>query len=1062
MKTFLQVIAEQYSARYQDLSDFTFVFPSKRSGTIFQKALLDTFTSGMRLSPEITTISELVTDISGLEIDSRIDLIFTLYNLYRDTLKDLPEDKIPPFEKFTSWGEVALRDFSEADLYGIDAGRLFRNVKEYKSIATSFLSDEQINVLREYFDMSYMPPDIDSFWVKHYPENEEGSMIKKKFRTLWESLGELYERLTLNLESRGLCIPGGAYRKAVEKLIVKGRDISSQRKMVFVGFNVLSKMEFLLFKQIGKLSTKTEYGTEPFADYVWDITGPFLKDSGAGAGFVSRNLKSFPKPSWLDLSESDSDSYPDIIEVIASPSNTLQAKIAGNIAAEWVKNGEVNPSDNNAAIILPDENLLLPLIYSLPDEIENVNLTMGYPLRLTSTMSFVDKLKRMQLRRSSISGQPAFFHEDLMLLLSHPFTTILIGAEGVGKIRNHIRQYRKYAITPEQIESLVPDKNVRLLFRLLSPDTPAKEIIAWLDTLFATISDSLTSSLDNLLLSKIDVSHIAIYRDALRRLEDAITAQNIDLKYFTLLSMADRFLAGETVGFQGEPLEGLQVMGLLETRALDFDHLIITSMNEKIMPRKIRRKSFIPESIRKGFGMPSAGYEESIFAYYFYRLMARARKVTLIYDARTGEGRGGDVSRYILQIRHLHPRAATSRKTFSFGLRQGVAETITIDKDALTRKMLGRLCTQDSGKGLSASTILNYCECPVRFFYRVILELPEQSEPKEFMDELIIGTVYHNVMENIYLSAAEGERETLKGTLIDSPIKIDKEFILQYLNDENKINKLIVRAINSLYHHLGEDRLETPLAGEPALTARKILQWVKSTLKKDSHISPFFIYGIELGDTERIPINDKNGNVRMVNVKYAIDRVDRISSPRGDVWRIIDYKTGKAHLFAKEPDDIFNGAYEAKNILQPILYCYLFNIKINGDVPVMNQTPLRPEIYSMVRNHGKNDNIVTPYINIADFTQEYETEFKLIAEASGMTKEQGERRLFEALERLEAKPASGFGNVNNHLDIMPLFLPRLNSVINEIFDTSVPFISTSNLKSCNYCPYSRICGRGIS
>ncbi|MBD5221280.1 MAG: hypothetical protein HDS70_02800 [Bacteroidales bacterium] len=1056
MKSFLKVIASQYASRYKDLSGFTFVFPNKRSGTIFQKELKDAFAGSIRIFPEITTVNDLVTGMAGAEIDSRIDLLFSLYNIYIESMTDLPQEKIPSFEKFSSWGEVALRDFSEADLYGVDAGQLFRNVKEFKRISSSFLTDEQVAVLREYFDMDYFPPDPTKFWRENFEDSHE-TEVKHKFRTLWESLGDLYYKLTERLDARGLCTTGGAYRRAVEAVEEKGRDLFYTDKLVFVGFNVLSKMEFLLFNRLKRLTTETMYGPEPFADFIWDITGPFLSAERAAARFVLRNLKSFPKPHWLDLSECESDRFPSEINVISSPSYSLQAKIAGEIASEWMDRKEIKLSENNAAIILPDETLLLPLLYSLPDKIEKVNLTMGYPLRMTATMSFIDRIKKLQARRTSVDGETAFFHEDVTLMLSHPFSMAILGATAISQIRTHISELRAYALTPAQIESLAGEanENASLLFRMLETDTEAQEVIDWLLNLLERVRICMNREETPSPDSSLDSTHIESYRDALRRLGEAIEEHGISLKYSTLLSLTDRLLAGESVGFQGEPLEGLQVMGLLETRALDFSHLIITSMNEKIMPRKVRRKSFIPESIRRGFGMPSSGYEESIFAYYFYRLMARADKVFLIYDARMGEGKGGDVSRYVLQMRHLHPEINIRRKAYTFSLKQGVNTTLLFNKSKFALSRLQEMTRKDSGVALSASTLYNYCECPLKFFYRSIVGIKEPSEPQEFMDELVIGTVFHKVMENIYRLQ---EKTSPDGRHFQIPLEVTRQYIEEILNDEARIHREIRRAINSQFFKKSKDNRDTPLSGEPAITAKRIFAWVKKTLKNDLAMTPFVIYGTELADTIRleVPYPDSSGKTFPVNIRFSIDRVDEVILNGHPTRRIVDYKTGAAHLKAESPEDIFSGKYEAKNILQPLLYCHIYNIHEKGQTPGLEESPLHPELFSMVK--PSRDYLISPNVKNID-PEDYKEKFRPMALKAGWSEEKTEKECENALARLSRKlsSSSGEGNVFSHVDIAPVFLDGLYSLINEIFDPEVPFTATADAKTCRNCPYLGIC-----
>ncbi|MCM1290360.1 MAG: PD-(D/E)XK nuclease family protein [Prevotella sp.] len=1061
MKHFLQVIAEQYASRYYNLSEFSFIFPNKRSGTFFEKYLKDTFGKTPRLSPEITTVSDFITTVGGVDVDNRIDLLFTLYNIYIKKL-NLPKEQTPTFEKFSIWGEVALRDFSETDLYGVDAGQLFRNVKEYRKIASSFLTEEQVEVLQEYFDMEYFPPDPSKFWIKHYNDDPASrSQAKRKFRTLWESLGELYTQLTENLSKRSLATTGGAYRKAVEQVEELGYDSYPSKKLIFVGFNVLSKMEFLLFKMLSRITTQTEYGSEPFADFIWDVTGPLLKEGSAGAGYVSRNLKIFPKPAWLHLNECDSHTFPSEITLISAPSNTLQAKIAGEVASRWHKENTTDFEDARVALVLPDENLLLPLIYSLPDEVDKVNLTMGAPLRLTATMSFIDRIKRLQIHRTKLDGEPAFFHEDLILILSHPFTQALIGIKGVAEIRKYVTNYRKFALIPSKVKSLCRNhKNAGLLFNLIDENAAPDDVIQYLVRILTSLKNIISE--DNLqspfAICDIDRTHIDTYIDALHRLSDSIREHKISVRYTTLLSLADRLLSSETVSFEGKPLQGLQVMGLLETRSLDFDRIIIPSMNEKIMPRRIRRKSFIPESIRRGFGMPSSGYEESIFAYYFYRLLARAKNVTMIYDARTGEGKGGDVSRYVLQLRHLFPELNIKRINYNFDLKQGVTSPLIIKKDDTSIKILKQFTDPHSDKSLSATTIQNYNECPVKFFFRSIAGIPDTAPPKEFMDEITIGNVFHFVMERIY----KCDDSEFKGQILPTPLIVDKEYIENWLNDENSITNLITEGVNiKFFNRKTPAEIHTPLRGEPLMTSTRILSWIKKVLHKDLAIAPFEILGTEFGQIEHFPIpsEDNPEKDRLVNIRYSIDRIDRISENGRKIIRIVDYKTGAAHLKAENFDNIFQAEYKSKNILQPLLYAHLLNFHIYGPQSFLKENPIRPELYAMVKNSSPYENFSTPNINITDHEDELRQTIIDESTANGLSSDDGDAKADEIIDRLNRKGVNGMGNVTTHTDVAPLFLPRLYKTVNDILDPEKDFKATDNRAACEFCPYAQLCHR---
>ena len=595
MIPFLKSIARGYASRYPDLSEFCFLFPNKRSGTFFLKYLKEECGNHLVLSPEVKTITELVADLSGRVVASRLDLIFLLYQCYRElrglSATDLEDgEDLSDFDSFRGWGETVISDFNEIDQYLADADAIFKNVKDYREITSNFLTDEQKEVMAEYFGRADSG-DTSGFWKNFDTDEENLSDVKKKFLYLWRSMSPLYDSLNSKLAARGMASSGGAYRIAVENLRLSGRDGLPFKKMVAVGFNALSASEAALFSEMRDFEGYLGY--DAFCDFFWDATGPVLSGGiNSASRFVKANIKAFPSPQWAlpALGQSDVASLPDL-KVVASPSNSAQVKIAGLILGEMRKKLSAKEiSEARVAVVLPDENLLLPMLYSLPEGMGNVNLTMGYPLKLTSVVPFVKQLRLLYRNRRLAGGSAAFYHKDLRLFLSHPFSHAVFGTAAVNNLIGYIDRHHKAVVSLDEIIVFSQAAAELLDFSILD-NNPDKAI--WLlDSILSRVVEALPANGTGMMKSRLEIDHIEVYRDALRRLRDLLDEYKIHASPNTVFHLADKLLSGSSVGFEGEPLTGLQIMGTLETRSLDFDHLIILSMHatsgkdKKFYPRQ--------------------------------------------------------------------------------------------------------------------------------------------------------------------------------------------------------------------------------------------------------------------------------------------------------------------------------------------------------------------------------------------------------------------------------------------------------------------------------------------
>ncbi|MDE5886011.1 MAG: PD-(D/E)XK nuclease family protein, partial [Muribaculaceae bacterium] len=952
-----------YSARYSDLSEFCFLFPNKRSGTFFLKYLKEESEKHVMLSPHITTITDFVGKLSGRVVAGRLDLLFMLYGAYNELsgggAGELDESDSVEFDSFRGWGETVLSDFSEADQYMVNTAELFKNVKDYREISSNFLTKDQKRVLEEYFGRTEVG-DSSKFWKNFDKEDEELSNAKRRFLHLWRIMAPLYDKLNEKLAAKGLTTTGGAYRLAVETLRENGRDILPYKKVVAIGFNALSTTENFIFNELKNFEGYE--GFDSFADFFWDMTGPILTGGvNSASKFVKANINMFPCPDWAlsGLRLSETSDMPKI-NVVASPSNSAQVKITGNLLSELRRRITAEEITNaKVAVVLPDENLLLPMLYSLPDGMGKVNLTMGYSLRLTSVVPFVTLLRKLQLDRRRVGGEECFYHNDLRLFLAHPFSHAVFGSETVREVVKLMDKEHRTIVKLSELHDFSED-----LSKILDPaqlgETPL-EVVRYIEKVLNIVKDKLEKNGEKKESKKLETSHINIYLDGLRRLTDILEEYRVNMKPPTVFYLADRMIAGETVRFEGEPLTGLQVMGTLETRSLDFDHLFILSMNERIMPLRARMRTFIANSLRNAFGMPPANYAESIFAYYFYRMICRAKEVTLLYDARTGGGQGaGDVSRYIVQLRHLFAKDKINDQEWKFILTAKEGKNASVEKNDEITSLLSSYLEEGGKKRFSASSLNDYRECQVKFFYRDVMGINTDPEPSEFIDAIGAGNILHTLMEELYVP------ENMRGQYLKTPLMVTGESLDKLIADEEGLRRLTTRIVNRLHYKKWGEDLDTPLFGASEIVAERIMEQAVRVMKHDRALTPFKIYGTEIKDLLRI--NLPSG--KTVNFKFAIDRLDEIMIDGTPHLRIVDYKTGSIKLKAADMEEVMTGDYKSEQIFQLFTYAWLLNKQgIRGARNVMMEIYNVPKIFLPEVNYPEIDK--QP---VADYSQ-YSAEF---------------------------------------------------------------------------------------
>lgn len=1019
---FLESIAKAYAGNNEDLSDHLFVFPSRRACTFFLKNLNDALRGRVVMLPDVITMPEFVEKVSGRVIASRIELLFIMYKAYVELQKSLASSSIQEFDRFRRWGETALSDFNEVDMQDIDADEIFKNVKDIKEISSNFLSEEQLKVMEEFFGQTYDPAETAKGFWKDFNDNKDNE-LHKKFLPIWQTMAPLYHAFHDSLKKKGLISSGGAYRLAADILEKEIPEQISAKKIVFVGFNALTHTESRIFDTMASYVTDDE--AEPFADFFWDVVGPVIKDKNSAAGrYVMRNLERWPSPEWAApyLAMSACDNMPPAIKVIAVPSNSMQAKVACEEIEKMgqrIENSEF--SDAKVAVVLPDESLLIPILYSIPERISDVNLTMGYPMKLSGAATFVSLLRRLQGSRRKSGNNIGYYFKDLELVLSHPFSHSLFG-DAVSKVKEWIKKHHRSIVNIRDIRDI--NKEMSELLAPLPDDATPEESVIWLEKILLRVSESIAQSGMKILKANVDASNLDVYRQLIRLLLDSVKEYGISMQWRTFMSLSDRLISGETVTFEGQPLKGLQVMGMLETRALDFERVIIPSLNERILPARRRVRTFISDSLRRAYGMPPVNYSESIFAYYFFRMIARAKEVVLLYDARSSEGaRSGDVSRYVLQLQYLYAKDSLKLESRSFDISKSDLQPSPIEKTPEIMDLLSAFRDSgDQGRNLSATALSRYADCQIRFYFEHLLRIHTDEESVDYINAITQGNILHYVMQNLYLPVEKQKH------YLSHPVIIDEAVIEAKKRDKNEIERLIRAGINKEHFHLPDDKLDTPLRGSVVYVAKVLHNQVLNILDFDLRQTPFLLYGVEMDGN--VSINMPEG--APVNMRFAIDRLDKVKTKVEnevkDVIRIVDYKTGSVHVEAESMQSVFEGDPKGRNLIQLWLYANLFdalpdkNLKKDAPRPILDlfsnecglpHQQMILELYDV--NKLKSGSHTLPIIN--DTIQEVH---------SAMNEE---------------------------------YLKNLEKTLIQLFDKNEPLNPTNNPASCSYCQFKTICWR---
>jgi CRISPR/Cas system-associated exonuclease Cas4 (RecB family) len=847
---FLGKIAQAfYEREREDISKLCFVFPGRRAALFFQRELGELIDRPI-FSPSLITISDLFTELSGLRKADKLDCVYKLYKIY-SSLNETPES----FDDFVYWGETLVSDFDDTDKFIADAPKLFANIKDLKELDAdySFLSERQFKA-------------IQSFWSSFH--NGEESSKKSKFKALWSLMLPLYLNLRKQLEEEKSGYEGMIYRKIAEG--VKNGETSAidtflrkYKRVVFVGFNALNECEKVVMSYV----KNSQQG-----DFYWDYNGDFVTDPDNKASFfIQENRLRYPSSIQLNfLSNSKTE-----IEVIGAPTSVGQAKIAGEIASQL-------PAGINSAIVLPDESLLTTLMRSLDDSNGEINITMGYPLREASVVSLAEALIELQ------TG--GLYYRKVLPVLRHTYIKGVTGNKSYSIERDIVSGNMIYV--PYSI--FVDDPLLSIVFKRLKLDESSSENNIL--NLSTYILDILNYIVKNKEINKFEKELIYYFYTLIVRIKDL----SIPMSFNTYLRLLRQLVNSTSVPFKGEPLAGLQVMGVLETRCLDFDNIIICSMNEGVFPSRNINNSFIPLNLRRAFSLPDNEYADAVSAYNFYRTISRARKVWLIHDTRSEGLLSGEQSRFILQLK-FHYNVSLCEEVASGIVTRQVKNPISVEKSDNIKQKLNSFITGE--KSFSASSLSTYITCPLKFYFTQIEEVREEEELSESVEAKTFGTILHSTMAALYkdFEGRDVSLEDIKSKLSNS------DSISALIQSEFKKEKKIMEVMGYNY-----------------VVCNLIEKYIHKILLYDLSIAPFRYIESEKRFYTTLKLDDGTE----VKLKAFVDRIDRLN---GEL-RIVDYKTGGNPDKMISISSLFepNSAKKISVFFQLFLYAFMVNPNNNS------------------------------------------------------------------------------------------------------------------------------------
>lgn len=835
LREFCELLVDRHTI--DGLKDVTIVIPSQRVALYVREYLLNLSDKTFWM-PKVLPINQFLEELHDFVVIDELELVFELYEAYSEVFEE-PES----LDDFLSWSSMIVSDFNDIDKYLLDPNQVFRNLQSIKDIESWSFNSEEL------------------------------SETQKNFIKFWEKLGALYNVFQERLKEKGEATNSQVYRSIAENQIQYLSSINDY--VYFIGFNALSKAEESIIKYVVNSGKGEVY---------WDADNYYLSDAIMEAGRFIRKHVPWSNDNTV-ITKDNLKEYPKEVEVIQANSNLQQVEVASSLL------GDLKENDfDSTAVVFADESLLKPMLNILPDNVEKLNVAMGYPLNAASVFSFFEDIIQVQLNIERYRNNGFVYYKDFLQIIQHESFQVYAQNNDIDLSSVHRKIVKEnYSFLPVELIEKAISGNRELSF-LFSQAAEVGEFINNLNQLFRKIYDLLgdnvleQGALDALINS---LEKVAVTQEKYGRIN----------KISTLSHLVKQLLRGVKVSFLGEPLEGVQFLGLLETRALDFDRVILLSCNEDVLPKRTFSNSLIPFDLRMYLGLPTKDDEEAIFAYYFYRLLQRSQNVNLIYNGGESSGlRSNEISRYLIQLEE-------ELKGGEFKMSHSVVEN-SLGKAKLSENALGSMNRPMMDKrilewlenGVSASGINQFNTCPKNFLFTQLLRLSQDEDVEEDIEASTYGTIVHEVLENLY--------KEVKGL-------VTKEKVDDMLNGyQELLRKSFDQRFPSGNYKTGKNLLMYETAVH---TIKKYLNQEKELIKRHGAIK---ILGLEQKFEKIVPLKTSRGKVD-VKIKGLIDRVDQV----GDHVRIIDYKTGKvSRLKFNEEWDKMN-SYE----IQLLVYLYLFD-----------------------------------------------------------------------------------------------------------------------------------------
>lgn len=955
METFLKQVAHDlYNKTEGNFTKVAIVFPNKRASLFFNEYLAQESDRPI-WSPTYVSISELFRQSSDLSIADPIKLVCDLYKVFQKATgsKETLDD-------FYFWGEMLIADFDDADKNMADTHALFSNLKDLNELMDNydFLEEGQKEALSQFFH---------NFSINQVTE------LKQRFISMWNVLGDIYAEYKALLESQSIAYEGMLYRQVIEQLDVEALPYN---KYIFVGFNVLNKVEHTLFKKLNEAGK---------AMFYWDYDTFYLNKTPHEAGeFIRRNLRDFP--SELPASFFDNLNQPKEVTFIESPTENGQARYL----PQWIREN-LTSQEKETAVVLCNEALLQPVLHALPDNVKHINITMGFPLSQTPAYSFVNAL--MELHTSGYNpNNGRYLFAEVISVLKHPYTRQL--SPEAEKLEQTLTRDNRFYPLPSELKQ---DNVLELLFtprrNNLDLCSMLSEALKEVAVIYQQQAASHSDAFDQLYRESLFKTYTLV-----NRFHTLIESKELNVQAGTFQRLLTRVMSSSSIPFHGEPAIGMQVMGVLETRNLDFRHLIMLSVNEGQLPKAGGDSSFIPYNLRKAFGMTTIDHKIAVYAYYFYRLMQRAEKVTLVYNTATDGINRGELSRFMLQflIEWGYP---VLRKQLEAAQSPQDSTPIIIEKTPdVMERMKSVFDIRNNPKALISPSALNcYLDCPLKFYYKYVALLSAPDEVTADIDSAKFGSIFHYAAEHIYKDL------TAHGKLIS------KENLETLLKDEVRLQTYVDNGFKELFFNLPQNE-QPEYNGIQLINSAVIVKYIQQLLRNDLRYAPFTFVGSEQRIFENIEICTSTGDIQS-RIGGIIDRIDS----KGESLRIVDYKTGGDADTPANVQSLFIPDKKRSNyVFQTFLYASIVCKKLREK----NDSRLvAPALLYIHRAASEN---YSPVIQMGE-------------------------------PRKPKEPVDNFAQYEGD------FRENLKTLLEDIFNPDISFTQTEIEDKCAYCDFRALC-----